>query len=476
MDRSWSEKRLTRVLSDWAVGTAPDGAMFRMLADRLRELIHAGDIPAGVRLPSERAIASVLGVSRTTVVTALDILRSEGLLVSRQGAGTHVSMAGVHREARGDSRLFTFVGSPEAHAPPPGGIDLRSAALPGLPLVVDAIAGLDAQDLTDLVASHGYVPGGLPELRQAISTYFDDLGLATAPEQILVTSGAQQALRLVSTVLLEPGGLVVVEEPTFRGAIETLRAAGARLVPVPSGSDGMDLDALHDVVGRVKPALIFVQTTGNNPTGAVMPESGRARLARIASASGTPVVEDAAVCDALIDGEQASPLAHYGADVVTIGSASKSFWGGLRVGWLRADPNLIHHLAVVKGAEDLGTSLVAQVLTARLLPRVDVARKERRHILGEARSVLLRSLAERLPEWTPCRPHAGGSLWVRIPRPGATGFAQQAERRGVSVLPGPTFSCRDALDDHLRISFAATTESIVQGVERLAETWHDKHP
>jgi DNA-binding transcriptional MocR family regulator len=469
MDRNWSGERLTRVLADWAAGVS-DGALFRQLADRLSELIHAGDIPAGVRLPSERAIASVLGVSRTTVVTALDRLRAEGLVVSRQGAGTYVTLAGLHRQVRGDSRLNTFLEAAAAV----GHADLRSAALPGLPIVTEEIRQLEAGDVADLVSSHGYVPGGLPELRAAVAMYYDNLGLATTTDQVLVTSGAQQALRLVSTVVLEPGDTVVVEEPTFRGAIETLRSAGARLVPVPSGPEGIDLSVLREVIGRVRPALIFVQIGGHNPTGAAVSEAERARLGRIADRTDALVVEDGSVYDALIDGDLVPPLGSYSPRVITIGSASKSFWGGLRVGWLRASPDLIHHLTVVKGAEDLGTSLVAQVLTVKLLRQIEVARKERRASLGQARTVLLNALDAVLPDWIPQTPQAGGSLWVRLPEPGATAFAQRAERHGVSVLAGPTFSCTDGLDDHLRIAFAASLETIVHGVSRLAETWHER--
>lgn len=469
MDRSWNRERLSRVLDDW--GSAGEGALFRRLADRLRQLIHAGDIPNGVRLPSERAIASALGLSRTTVVAAMEELRADGLIVSRQGAGTFVSRAGRHSAARGDSRLHTFLDS----TPIRGQIDLRSAALPGLPMVADATHDLGGLDLKDLVDSHGYLPDGLLALRDAVATYYTDLGRPTARGEVLVTSGAQQALRLVTTAVLEPGAAVLVEEPTFRGAIETLRSLGARLVPVPSGPDGIDLAELRRAVRVSRPGMIFVQSGGNNPTGAVMSGQARATVAAIAAETGTLIVEDAAVADAAIDADPLPPIHGFGARVVTIGSASKSFWGGLRVGWLRADPELIHHLTVVKGAEDLGTSVLAQVLTANLLPRVAEARQERREGLARTRAILLDVLAESLPDWTPSVPQAGASMWVRLPGAAAvaTAFAQQAERAGVSVLAGPTFSCVDGLDDHVRVAFAAKPEVIVQGVARLAAAWRE---
>jgi DNA-binding transcriptional MocR family regulator len=456
---------LVRLLHGWAGG---DGAMHIRLADRVRHLVNTGELPAGVRLPSERALADGIGVSRNTVGTAFDELRAEGILVSRQGDGTYVSAAGRNGAVRGDDRLRSFVVGESGH----GLVDLRSAALPGLGLVAEELDRMDGWGFAGLLDTHGYVPGGLPALREAVSSYYGDLGLPTAPEQILVTSGAQQALRLVATALLEPGDFVVVEEPTFRGAIEVLRAAGARLVPVPSGPEGVDPDELTATVRRVRPALILLQSAGHNPTGSVLGESARATVSRVAAQTGVPVLDDAAVADAVIDGPLPRPLAAFGGPVITVGSASKSFWGGLRVGWVRAAPATIAQLTSVKGAEDLGTSLIAQVLTARLLGRIEEARAERRAILGATRAALLSRLAEELPEWTVYRPAGGASLWARLPDgQGATAFAERAERAGVAILSGPTFSCRDRLDDHVRVAFAAPIDRVLAGVDRLVAAW-----
>jgi DNA-binding transcriptional MocR family regulator len=457
---------LVRLLNGWSVGA---GAMHTQLAERLRQLVATGELPAGVRLPSERALAEGIGVSRNTVGAAFDELRGEGVLASRQGDGTYVSAAGRSGVVRGDDRLRSFVaGRANSQV-----VDLRSAALPGLDLVAEELDRLDGTGFTELLGTHGYIPGGLPALREAIAGYYRDQGLPTGAEQILVTSGAQQALRLIATGLLERGSVVLVEEPTFRGAIEVLRAAGARLVPVPSGEGGVDVTALATALRATRPALVLLQTAGHNPTGSVLGDSGRARVAALANQSGVPFLDDAAVADALIDGPMPRPLAAFGGDpVITIGSASKSFWGGLRVGWVRASPDMVGELASVKGAEDLGTSLVAQVLATRLLSRIDEARAQRRAGLGSARDALLEWLAEQLPAWRPTRPAAGASLWVRLPRAGATAFAARAERAGVAVLAGPTFSCRDGLDDHLRVAFASPPDRVLAGVRRLAATWH----
>jgi DNA-binding transcriptional MocR family regulator len=455
--------QLTRMLEGWVTG---EGALHVRLTDRLRSLVRSGMLPAGTRLPSERILADALNVSRNTVGAAFDELRGEGVFSSRRGDGTYVSLAGRHTLIRGDDRLRSFLSLPELPGPA-GRIDLRSAALRGLDLVTDEVDLLDSADLRELVGTHGYLPAGLPQLRHAVAEYYSNLGLPTTDEQIMITSGAQQALRLVATALLEPGSVVVIEEPSFRGAIEVLRSVGAHLVPAPSGPRGIDITALRAAVRTHRPALVLVQSTVHNPTGSVLDISGRRALCEL----GVPVLDDATLCDTLIDEPAPKPTAAHGGSIITIGSASKSFWGGLRVGWLRADPPTVADLTSVKGGEDLGTSVLAQLVTARLLPRIEVARARRRMELCAARDAVVDTVARLLPEWEFDVPRGGASLWVRLPMPCATAFAQAAERAGVALLPGPTFSCADGLDDHVRISFAAPLPDVLRGLRRTVEAW-----
>src|ERR1700760_3357718 len=462
--------QLARLLEGWVAG---DGALHTRLTGRLRSLVWSGLLPAGTRLPSERILADALNVSRNTVGAAFDELRADGVFSSRRGDGTYVSLAGRHTLSRGDDRLRSFLPSPAFTGPGAAEprIDLRSAALPGLDLVTAEIDRLHGDDLKDLVATHGYLPAGLPALRQAVAAYYADLGLPTTEDQIVITSGAQQALRLGAPPLLEPGAPVLIEEPSFRGAIEVLRSAGARLIPVPSGAAGIDVAALRAAVRAHRPVLVLLQSTVHNPTGSVLDASGRQALSDL----GVPVLDDATLYDTLIDppaGPPVKPTAAYGGPVITIGSASKSFWGGLRVGWLRADPATVAALTSVKGGEDLGPSGLAQQGTARLLPSVELARERRRAVLGPARDQVLATMAELLPDWHLQRPAGGASLWARLPPPRAAPVAQAADRAGVALLPGPTFSCADGLDDHLRISFAPPLPEVLCGLARIAAAWH----
>lgn len=460
--------RLLRLLGDWQRG---EGSLHDELAAQLRALIRSGALPSGSRLPSERSLGAALSVSRNTVTKALDALRSEGLLSSRQGDGTYVTVSRKPSQSRGGDRLRSFSDQPSdermRHR-----IDLRSAALPGLPMVADELNAVDGSRLRELVSGHGYIPAGLSELREAVARYYSDLGLPTTPEHILVTSGAQQALRLAAAVFISPGATVLVEEPTFRGAIESLKALGARLVGVDSGPDGVDVDDLSRKVHALRPALIVLQSTVHNPTGTVLDGFRRSRVASIAARGDVPVIDDATLADTIIDGERRPiPLAAGGEQIMTVGSVSKSFWGGLRVGWLRAHPDLVAELAAIKGGEDLGTSVLAQIVASRLLPQIERARDERFRGLSEHRRLALEAVGELLPDWTPQVPLGGGSLWIRLPGQGATALVQRAERRGVRLLPGPTFSVDDRLDDHVRLSYAGDPAEVRLGVELLAGAW-----
>jgi DNA-binding transcriptional MocR family regulator len=463
-------KQLVRLLGAWTRGG--EGSLHTQLAEQLRHLISTGAIPSSSRLPSERSLAVALDISRNTVAKAFDALRGEGLIASRQGDGSYTAGGVRHATSRGDDRLESFVSSEVDERNPSSTIDLRSAAMPGLSMVATELSQLDGARTLALIGSHGYLPSGLRELREAIAAYYCGLGLPTAAEHILVTSGAQQALRLAASLFVERDSTVVIEEPSFRGAIESLHSLGARLVGVPSGIDGVDVDALQAAVARTHPALIVVQSTVHNPTGSVMDRFRRSRVASISRRFAVPVIDDATLADTIIDGDRRPlPLAVGNESIVTVGSTSKSFWGGLRVGWVRAEPDLIDELTSVKGGEDLGTSLLAQLLASQLLPQIDRASDERRAVLSHSRALALDAIASLIPEWRPQLPAGGASLWIKLPSSHATAFTQRAERAGVLILPGPTFSSSDDMDDYLRLAFAASTEYTARGIETLARTW-----
>ncbi|MEU3567216.1 PLP-dependent aminotransferase family protein [Kitasatospora sp. NPDC036755] len=452
--------RLSRLLTGWAADGP--GALPRLLADALRELAERGDVAPGTALPSQRALASALGVSRSTVTSAYGLLEAEGRLESRHGSGSRLRASGAVGEPVGEGRLASF-GTRD------GVVDLSSGALEGLPAVADALDSLSGRDLSAALAGDGYLPYGLPRLRELLAEQYRADGLPTSPDQILVTAGSQQALWLITQGLVEPGDTVVVEDPTYRGALEALRARGARLVPLPAygsrpgaagATDGHEDGpaALARLTGRIRPRLVYLQPAVHNPTGRAMSAPTRRAWAAVLAERGLYTVEDNAYAELSLSEDGAPPpLAAQLPDgtAATIGTLSKLYWGGLRLGWIRASRPVIHRLAELRKSVDLSCPVVEQLLAVRLLQGLPEARARRRAQLRERLAAAERLLTAQAPHWRWERPAGGSALWVELPGTDAEATAQLARRAGVLVVPGPAFSAVDGFRSRLRLPFAA---------------------
>lgn len=465
---------LGRALDGWSTGSGP---LYRQLADTLRRLIGSGRLPPGMRLPAERRLAEELNVSRGTVVAAYQALREVGLLRARQGSGTLV--AGTAPQIRDEGELFltTLLGLNVVGAPGAGSIDLQPAAwddVSGLPAEAFRLEGEDA---TDLLATTGYFPGGLPALRQRIASYLTGRGLPTEPDEVLVTCGAHQAITLLTRLTVAPGDVVTLEELTYPGARDALQSAGARVTTVPLTKDGADLDELEQRVDEDRPRLVYLIPTVNNPTGVVMPEAARERLAAMVGSWETVVVDDESLAETLLDGPPPPPLAAFARGpesvgrIFTVGSASKTFWGGLRIGWIRGPSPAIAVLTRLKALSDLATPVVSQLIAARLLEAAPEIMPARREALSQRLTVMTELLAEHLPEWSWERPSGGLAMWVRLPGADAGDFASVALRHGVAVVPGSHCAPGGGFTDHLRLSLGPSPERLEEGIQRLRAAW-----
>lgn len=458
---------LERVLGHWR---SRQGSLIARLTEAIREAIAAGDLWWGRRLPAERALAVTLGLSRSTVVAAYDQLRSEGWLESRRGSGTFVSAAtsGVapHPSA-GTNAIFNRMMAPAGRV-----VDL-SMASPAADRDVPQVARAAAQDLDRFTTSPGYFPMGLPELRQAIARQLDGWRLPTVADEVLVTTGCQQALSLVAAAFLQPGEPALVESPTFPGALDALRAAGARLVSAPVGAQGVKPSEVRQLLARTQARLVHITPTFNNPTGALIPAEGRQRLARLAGEFQVPLVEDQALADLWFGSPPPSPLAANpaGGLVITVGSLSKLFWGGLRLGWVRAPTHVITRLAQRKVVADIASPVLDQLVATRLLTRVDEIAQRRRQELRARRDLLAGLLTELLPEWTWRLPEGGVCLWARLPEGDARDFATAALRHGVALVAGPQFAPGEAWTDYVRLPFTAEPDQLHEGAQRIAQAW-----
>jgi DNA-binding transcriptional MocR family regulator len=461
---------LVSALGDWATGP---GTLHERLSGRLRDLIDGGVLESGSRLPSERAFARDLAVSRTTVVSAYQSLRAMGLVESRQGSGTIVLPR--LREARADD--VPTPGAPVFRPLLAKGREAESlisfacAEIPGLPAVGDALRSLTSADLGDLLCDTGYFPWGLPELRNELAELMSSEGLPTEADQIVVTTGAHQAIGLCASLFVRPGDLVLVENPTYPGCADAFASAGGRLVSLPMDGDGMVLDGLERLLSTSVIAAVFVIPTFQNPTGALMAEHRRRRLAEVAGRVNVPVIEDHALARLrFTDHGVPPPIAAYpGAEsgpVITVGSLSKAIWGGLRVGWIRAPHPWIERLARRKVASDLGSGLLDQVVAARLVGQLQDLQAHTTALLNDRLARTEALLRSELPEWKWKRPVGGPTLWVRLPYE-AVPFCQVAMRHGVDLVPGPLFSTDGSFRDHVRLPFTADPTVMSEAVHRL---------
>ena len=478
-----SADALAEMLGAWADGADP---LNEQLATALARAIDLGLLPPGTRLPAERELARALALSRTTIVAAYDRLRLSGLVKSRQGSGTRVA---ARRPGLSQPYLTSLesVGADTIVVPSAGSdlprvglltplvddaIELTVGALPAAPHVAEAMAIAVREDLPALMLDSGYDPFGLPALRVQIAAHLRRLGVPTEPDQVLITSGAQQALHLVGSQLGGPGSSVIMENPTYIGAIDAFRTTGNRLIPIPVDADGGRVDVVGLLASSAPVRMVYVIPTFQNPTGSIMPEARRRDLARMAGEYGFQVVEDLTP-DLTIGIDSPPPIAAFdqGDRVITVGSLSKLAWGGLRVGWVRASREDIDRLVAGKIVADHSSSLITQAIGARIFERLDEVAERSRHASRERREVLTAALAERLPDWTWTEPRGGLSLWVRLPGADAVAFSRLAAGLGVVVRPGPLASPDGGFRDHIRIAYGSEPDRLVDGVERLATAW-----
>lgn len=433
------------------------------LAEALRELIGDGRVGYGTRLPSERDLTEALGVSRTTVTRAYAELRDTAYAEARQGAGTFTRLPGGPVRAR-DRALMPGDVAPDA-------INLVCAASTAPPGIAAAYAEAVAE-LPAHLGSHGYYPAGLPALQAAIARLYDDRGLPTRPDQIIVTAGALAATAAAGRALAGPRDRVLVESPTYPNATHALRTGGGRLLTVPLEPTGWDLDMLRAAVKRNRPRLAYLMPDFHNPTGLVMPERLRGDLGRLlARHDCLPVVDEAHHLLRLDDAPALPPFATY-AEAITVGSASKSIWGGLRLGWLRAPEHLVDRLTSARVQLDLGAPVLEQLVLVRLLEGgVDALVGSHRDRLREQRDVLAAELRQHLPSWSFRMPAGGMVLWCELPGGSATAVCQAAEQVGLHLPPGPAFAPEGGLDRFIRIPFTLPPDDLREAVRRLAAAW-----
>lgn len=480
MQRTISAHRLAALIG----GEPWNTPAYDALASRLRRAATEGRLPAGTRLPSERDLTSAVRLSRTTVTRAYGLLRDQGFLDTRRGSGSVVRLPHVPG-GRIDHLLAPGTAENGAAGTPAGGddhatIDLTCTASPAPAAVTEAFEEA-LPDLQGYLPGTGYYPSGLPILRETVAQRYTSRGLTTDPEQIIITSGALAGTAVAAQALLSAGDRVVVESPTYPNAISAVRGAHARLVshPVDHRAVGRqwDPEGLDLLLRQVGARAAYLIPDFHNPTGTLMDTAQRAQVgAALSRARATAIVDESPVdlCLDIEPQDRPPPFGVFAADTVTVGSASKSFWCGLRIGWLRMPRSRVSEITAVRLRLDLGAPVLEQLVVARLLADDARASEVARHQtqrLRRARDQLREGLERHIPGWRSNRPPGGLSLWCELPEPRSSALVLAARRHGVMLASGPTFAPAGGMDSWMRLPYSLGEEALAEVPERLAAAW-----
>jgi 2-aminoadipate transaminase len=455
--------------------------LYRQLYEHIAFRIRSGDLARGERLPATRELAGLLGLNRTTVSAAYDVLETEGLIAGQVGKGSFVT--GLSAPAAGGIDWNGLLDRGDAPpSGPSGGFGHEVASF------VMSRPSRDLFPLDDFRASCQVVlarpdlgsilplgsPSGYEPLRRHLMEEARRQSLARPGDDLLITNGCQQALDLLGRVLLRPGDTVAVEDPVYTGLKNLLTGMGAQLIGIPVGPDGMDTAHLERVLERERPRFLVVTSNFQNPTGATLPLPARRALLEAARAAGVPVVENDAYGDLRYQGEPLPALKqlddHGG--TVLLRSFSKVSFPGLRVGWVVGPKPLIDRLRHAKESADLHTDQLSQAVLLEFAKsgRLEAHRARMLQAGAERLAATLDSCRRFLPastRWT--HPQGGMNLWVRLPEPLDAGeLLPRAQKEGVAYLPGRYFAVSRLDAGALRLSFVGLDpEQIREGLAVL---------
>lgn len=452
---------LARELGSWRTSNA-SGPAYQGLADGLRMLIVDGRVPVGASLPSERALADALRVSRTTVTAAYTQMRDDGYLNGRRGARSTTALP-----------VATSAIAPITAGTASANLSAATLAAPAAAVSQAFVEA--AEQVTPYLLDIGIELVGVAPLREAIAERYCARGLPTEPDEIVVTTGALHAIGLILATYTQPGDRVLVEQPTYHGALAAMATNGIRPVPVAMTPEGWELDAVDAALRQLSPSLAYLIPDNHNPTGMTLPAAGRRRLAQIIAETRTRTIIDETITDMWLDEAMPPPFAASMTSrrelLMTVGSMSKSCWGGLRIGWIRAERSALTTIGAMRPAIDMGTPIVEQLAAAKLLGIADDLLPERREILRARRALLLALLDEHLPDWCPNPGRGGMSLWVRLPAPMSSALSAAASRMGLEIPPGPRFGVDGTLERFIRVPYTLPDQQLTEAIELLARAW-----
>ncbi len=462
--------------------------LYRQLIQQIRAQIDSGDLPEGARLPASRSLAKQLSLSRISVVNAYSELRAAGYLSAQAGRGTFVARQRERRESTPPQQRApqTRQRASSIHqmmrlARRPGVIDFSGGAPPSeffpVRFLQDAINHVIERDGAEALAYEA--PEGYGPLRVAVRDYVRAIGINCRVEDVLITGGAQQAIDLVLQSLMRAGETLVTADPTYLGIIDIAEARRVHIHGVPIDEEGIRIDALENALNHLRPRLIYVMPSYQNPTGHLMPLHRRRQLARLAARHRVPILEDEVYREFRYDGDELPPLKALDESGVVIhtNAFTKVLLPGIRIGYLVAAGPYQERLARVKQAADISTPGLNQRAIHLLLERGVLAKQlERNRLELRRRRVAALAAAQRyLPEgsrWT--APGGGLFLWVELPEagPSAAETFIAGIQRDVAFAIGGLFYTGEGGGQAMRLNFGIHQRDVIEeGFRRIGEAW-----
>jgi 2-aminoadipate transaminase len=488
-------------LSD--IDRAGEDSITAQIAERIRVAIDAGDLAPGDKLPSTRALAEQAGVNHLTAVRVYRRLAEEGYVTAGVGRGTFVRSV-PPPAAADDEGVWQYAVLPELtpsyvnevfaetmHLSAGRGGTGWISSPPAASEMMDMSVAWTAPDLhpveqlramsDELFRTHGgpmlgySQPEGVPELLAELARRGELSGFARSPDELVVTSGARQAIDLVCRTVVRPGDVVVCESPTFIGTLSSLLATGARVLGVPFDEGGIDVDAFERILARHEVKLLALQTGSQNPTGQDLSLDRAARLVELARERSFFILEDGVYANIRFGDAPPPPRLRQSAPdhVIYVDSLSKTIGGGLRVGWVAASGEVHRRIAELKLGTDVHTSTLTQYLAQQWLRSGSHEDHLRRvnAVYAKRAAALVESVRRRLgDEVTVLDPHGGHSVWLRFRRPiDERMLFAEAIRNRVGFTPGRALRPEQSGPSSLRLSFPLLgEEQLDEGVRRLA--------
>jgi DNA-binding transcriptional MocR family regulator len=470
-----------------------DIPLYLQIKHQIRDLILAGDLPLGTRLPAERKLAESLQVNRTTVATAYQELAADGLVEGRVGRGTVVcarpEVSGhavddypaqplpwgeffVAGQAEPDSLVRDVIAlcAREDVISLAGGVpDPELYPLDGFARATDVVLRRHGRNLLQYCPTEGHLP-----FRETLVELAAEREIATSTDNVMVLSGSQQGLDLVARVLLDPGDVVLVEVPSYLGAISLFRAAGARLLGVPVDEQGMRIDVLERLLARYRPQLIYTLPTFQNPAGQVMTAERRQALLSLAQRYQVPVLEDDPYGEIYFGDSPPPPLKSLDrhGHVIYLSTFSKILFPGIRIGWLVAPRPVVDRLALVKQHADLHSNTLAQWALAEFVEQgwLHEHLAALRQVYPRKCRAMLAALNDYVPQGLRWNEPAGGfNLWCHLEAGlRSKDLLTEAGQRQVAFVVGEAFHASGGGQGAFRLNYSYQSEAnIREGVRRL---------